>query len=75
VPLVCNEFGVYRKTSKPEDRARWLNNVRTALERDGIGWTMWDYEGGFGVVDKKEGKTIVDEATVKALGLKVPAEK
>jgi endoglucanase len=75
VPLVCNEFGVYRKTSKPEDRARWLNNVRTALERDGIGWTMWDYEGGFGVVDKKEAKTIVDEATVKALGLKVPAEK
>jgi endoglucanase len=72
VPLVCNEFGVYRKAVKPEDRTRWLSDVRTALEKDGIGWTMWDYRGGFSVVLKnKDGQTIVDEATVKALGLKM----
>jgi endoglucanase len=47
--------------------------VRTTLERYGIGWTMWDYSGGFGVVVRKEGQTTVDEATVKALGLKMPA--
>jgi endoglucanase len=75
VPLVCNEFGVYRTAVKPEDRARWLSDVRTALEKDGVGWTMWDYRGGFSVVVKnKDGQTIVDEATVKALGLKVPAK-
>jgi endoglucanase len=70
VPLVCNEFGVYRKVAKPEDRAKWLSDVRTALENDGIGWTMWDYSGGFGVVEKKEGKPVVDEVTVKALGMR-----
>jgi aryl-phospho-beta-D-glucosidase BglC (GH1 family) len=72
VPLVCNEFGVYRKAANPEDRARWLNDVRTSLEKNGIGWTMWDYSGGFGIVIKKEGVTTVDEVTVKALGLKMP---
>lgn len=69
VPLVCNEFGVYRKAAQPADRARWLSDVRTALERHGIGWTMWDYAGGFGVVVKENGQTTVDEVTLKALGL------
>lgn len=72
VPLVCNEFGVYREAAKPEDRARWLKDVRSALEKNGIGWTMWDYSGGFGVVVKENGKTTVDEVTVKALGMKMP---
>jgi aryl-phospho-beta-D-glucosidase BglC (GH1 family) len=67
--LTCNEFGVYRNAANPEDRARWITDVRTALEKNQIGWTMWDYSGGFGVVVKKDSKTTVDPLTVKALGL------
>ncbi|HTQ95731.1 MAG TPA: glycoside hydrolase family 5 protein [Candidatus Acidoferrum sp.] len=74
VPVTCNEFGVYRETSSPEDRAAWIHDVRTALEKNGIGWTMWDYAGGFNVVLRKDGVTTVDEATLGALGLKL-AEK
>src|SRR5271167_1780304 len=70
VPLVCNEFGVYREYADPEDRAAWLHDVRTALEHDGIGWTMWDYSGSFGVVTKKDGRVVADEVALKALGLK-----
>jgi len=70
VPLVCNEFGVYREYSDPQDRAAWLRDVRTALERDGIGWAMWDYSGSFGVVTKKDGQAVADEGVLKALGLK-----
>ena len=70
VPLVCNEFGVYREYSDPQDRAAWLHDVRTALERNGIGWAMWDYSGSFGVVTKKDGKTAADEGVLRALGLK-----
>ncbi len=70
VPLVCNEFGVYREYADPEDRAAWLRDVRTALERNGIGWTMWDYSGSFGVVTKKDGKTVADDGVRKALGMK-----
>jgi endoglucanase len=71
VPLVCNEFGVYRK-AEPQDRLAWLEDVHTALERHNIGWAMWDYSGSFGVVTKKDGKAVLDPETVKALGLKMP---
>src|SRR6267142_3158032 len=73
VPVTCNEFGVYRKAAKPEDRAAWISDVRTTLEKYGMGWTMWDYSGGFGVVTKKDGRPIPDQVTLKALGLKMPA--
>jgi aryl-phospho-beta-D-glucosidase BglC (GH1 family) len=70
VPLTCNEFGVYRKYSNPDERAAWIRDVRTIFERDGIGWTMWDYRGGFGVVSKQDGQpAVVDHRIVKALGL------
>jgi aryl-phospho-beta-D-glucosidase BglC (GH1 family) len=72
VPLTCNEFGVYRKAARPEDRAAWIRDVRSSLEKQGIGWTMWDYSGGFGVVTKQNGEPLPDEVTVKALGLKMP---
>jgi len=72
VPLICNEFGVYRH-AQPADRLAWIKDTRTALERHGIGWAMWDYSGGFGVVTKKAGeKAVPDESTVKALGLTMP---
>ena len=70
VPLICNEFGVYREHADPQSRFNWIRDVRTAFEADGIGWTMWDYRGGFGVVWKKDGQPAkVDEKVVEALGL------
>ena len=70
VPLVCNEFGVYRDFTDPQDRAAWIHDARVALEHNNIGWTMWDYSGSFGVVTKKEGKAVADESVLRALGLK-----
>jgi aryl-phospho-beta-D-glucosidase BglC (GH1 family) len=71
VPLICNEFGVFRR-AEPQDRLAWIKDVRTALERHNIGWAMWDYSGSFGVVTKKDGKAVADPDTVKALGLTMP---
>jgi hypothetical protein len=45
--------------------------MRTALEKYGIGWTMWDYAGGFAVVNKQNGHATPDAEVVKALGLAV----
>ena len=70
MPLVCNEFGVYRAFSDLADRAAWLRDVRVAFEHNGIGWTMWDYSGSFGVVTKKDSKPVPDESVLSALGLK-----
>lgn len=72
VPLICNEFGVYRPYSEPKHRAAWIRDARTAFERNGIGWTMWDYRGGFGVVTKDGDRTMPDPSIVEALGLKHP---
>jgi endoglucanase len=69
VPVLCDEFGVYRKNADAKDRAAWLRDVRTALERRGMGWTMWEYSGGFGVVTKGKDHPAVDQWTVEALGL------
>ncbi len=70
VPLICNEFGVYREHSDETSRMNWIRDVRTALDADGIGWAMWDYRGGFGVVWKEDGQPAkVDEKVVEALGL------
>ena len=72
VPVTCNEFGVYRKAANPQDRAAWISDVRTTLEKYSIGWAMWDYSGGFGVVTKQNGQPMPDEVTVKALGRTMP---
>ncbi|MFZ3365925.1 MAG: glycoside hydrolase family 5 protein [Candidatus Sulfotelmatobacter sp.] len=72
VPVVCNEFGVYRTYADPHDREAWIHDVRSALERHGMGWAMWDYSGSFGLVSKKDGRIMVDDMTVRALGMNRP---
>lgn len=69
VPLTCNEFGAFRRFARPADRAAWIVDIRTVLEKHGIGWTMWDYAGGFAVVNKENGRATPDAETLKALGL------
>jgi endoglucanase len=69
VPLMCNEFGVYRAQTPECSRLHWLKDVRTALERHGIGWAMWDYADGFGVAVRKHGEVVSDLQTEYALGL------
>ena len=72
VPVICNEFGVYRKYADPKDRAAWITDVRTALEKRNIGWATWDYSGTFGLVTKENGHTAPDESILRALGRTMP---
>jgi hypothetical protein len=48
LPLVVTEFGVYH-VAAPDSRERWLSDARHAIEAAGEGWTVWEYQGGFGV--------------------------
>ena len=73
VPVICNEFGVYRKYADPNDRAAWIHDVRTSLEKHGMGWAMWDYDGSFGVVTRPHGQAVPDPVTIRALGLTIPS--
>jgi endoglucanase len=74
VPLICNEFGAFRDTAEPASRARWIHDVRSALEENHIGWAMWDYRGNFGLVHREGGEITPDPAILKSLGLKADVQ-
>lgn len=71
--MICNEFGAYRDRAPADSRARWIADVRTALELQHIGWAMWDYSGNFGIVNRDSNDREPDAPIVRALGLKMPA--
>lgn len=70
VAVTCNEFGVYRLNAPPASRLRWLRDVHELADASHIGWCMWDYAGGFSVVNTTaDGGRTPDEGCVTALGL------
>jgi endoglucanase len=70
VHLVVTEFGVYRK-APPSSRAAWLSEARQGIEAAGFGWTVWEYDGGFGIAPDLIGCT----AVMRALGLQSPGHR
>ena len=74
VRVICNEFGAYKLYSRPEDRLAWVHDVRTAFEKLGIGWAMWEYDSDFGLVERigeysQSPIILVDKPIARALGL------
>jgi len=69
VRVVVNEFGGYKPFSPPDSRARWLHDVRTALERYKLAWAMWDYGAGFDLTLQDGATRTIDPAVAAALGL------
>jgi len=76
--LWCGEFGAYMPNSTTEDRARWLELVRTYFEENDISWTMWAYAGGFGIFEPRTACQFdydVNIPIIEALGLNVPPQQ
>jgi endoglucanase len=48
-PVFCGEFGVYMRNSDSTQRVYWYEVVRKYFEEKAIPWTIWDYQGGFGL--------------------------
>ncbi len=71
-PVYCGEFGALRSFAPPAMRAQWLHDMRVSLEKNEIGWAMWDYQANFGVVTKANGQTTPDPQVLNALGLHLP---
>ena len=69
VRIICTEFGTYRPYAPDGDRALWIHDTRTAFEKYGIGWAMWEYDKSFGVVLQSGSRPIVDQPVAAALGL------
>ncbi|MEM6806059.1 MAG: glycoside hydrolase family 5 protein, partial [Bacteroidota bacterium] len=77
VPVFCGEFGVFIPNSNESDRVFWYEEVRKILEAADIAWTIWDYEGGFGIYEEG-GNGLFDHdlnvAMLNALGMNVPPQ-
>lgn len=68
-PVTCNEFGVYQAESNAADSLRWHEDLIAVLDEMKIGWTKWDYCGGFGVVSGEKGARQAKADYVRALRL------
>lgn len=71
VPIFCGEFGVYIPNSLNEDRVYWYEIVRKYFEEKNIAWTIWDYQGGFGIFEKGSNELFdydLNLPLIKALG-------
>jgi endoglucanase len=78
VPLFCGEFGVYLPNSAEEDRVFWYQVVRQGLEERSIAWTIWDYQGGFGLFERGSNELFefdLNIPLVRALGLEEPLQR
>lgn len=51
VPIYCGEFGAYMRYADPHHRVEWYKATTEYLDSLDIGWTMWDYHGGFGLFE------------------------
>ncbi|NIA31140.1 MAG: T9SS type A sorting domain-containing protein [Actinobacteria bacterium] len=78
VPLWCGEFGAHIPNSTTQDRARWLQTVRSYFEANGIAWSMWEFAGSFGIY-KPGSRGLFDYDVnipiIEALGLTPPPQK
>jgi len=75
--IYLGEFGVMRDSvavsgARPHFREAWMRAVRTAAERRGFAWSLWDInDTSMGLVEEKN-KAALHEGTVHALGLTLP---
>ncbi|MEP9385979.1 cellulase family glycosylhydrolase [Mesorhizobium sp. KR9-304] len=54
-PVIVNEFGVLSYHAPRQARIDWLAAVRRRAEQLCIGWTHWDFQDGFGLIDPETG--------------------
>jgi endoglucanase len=52
VKIFCGELGVFNQNSPDLDRIEWYKTVTGYMTEKSIPWTMWDYQGGFGLFNK-----------------------
>lgn len=49
VPILLGEFGAYPLNALPEDRERWFQSMRIAIDKLHMRNCLWGYDDGFGL--------------------------
>lgn len=66
-PALLGEFGVLDFCADPASRANWTAAVRGAAEANGIGWTYWELDQGFGFIHDRRSTDGFNGALIEAL--------
>ncbi len=75
VKVYCGELGVYIPNSPEADRVEWYKTVTGYLTGKSIPWTMWDYQGGFGLFNKGSNEIFeydLNRPLAEAMGFSLP---
>lgn len=78
VKIYCGEFGVYNLNSLDVDRVSWYKQVPAYISSKLIPWTMWDYQGGFGLFNKGSNETFeydINRPLAEGMGFTLPPYK
>jgi len=78
VKIFCGELGVYNAKSPVADRANWYKAVTGYLTEKSVPWTMWDYQGGFGLFNKGSNETFeydINRTMAEGMGFALPPYK
>jgi endoglucanase len=78
VKIYCGELGVFNLNSPHADRVEWYKAVTGYLTEKSVPWTMWDYQGGFGVFNKGSNELFeydIDTSMAKGMGFTPPPFK
>jgi endoglucanase len=74
IPVICNEFGVYRPFAPLDSKNQYAQDMRTLLNKYKMGWSVWDYDDTFGITsypnNSRSGTPNWDANILSALGLK-----
>ena len=78
IKIFCGEFGVYNLKSLDADRVNWYKEVAGYLTLKSIPWTMWDYQGGFGIFNPKSNEVFeydINRPQAEGMGFTPPPYK
>jgi endoglucanase len=64
-PVIVNEFGTLTFVAPRASRLEWLAAVGRQARAHCIGWTHWDFQDGFGLIDPETG--MPDQGVIGAL--------
>jgi endoglucanase len=67
VPVYCGEFGALGFTAVADDRYQWHQDLTTVLRQEAIGYALFEYRGGFGLMP--DDRTDLDSRLLRAIGL------
>jgi endoglucanase len=66
-PVMLNEFGVLNFCVDATSRANWVRAVRRAAEANGVGWSYWEADQGFGFIADRRSTAGIDPSMLEAL--------